>query len=71
MPKYVLYLTDTDRDGDIEVHDSSCHLIKGKSPHKDLGYHDNCHKAVEYAKSLYPYKRIDGCKVCIPECHNR
>lgn len=71
MPYYEIYLTDTDKDGDLEVHKSDCRLTSGKIPFRTIGYHLNCQKAIEYVKTIYIGKTIDGCKICIPECHKR
>lgn len=71
MPYFELYLTDTDKDGDLEVHDKNCHLTSGKSPFRELGFHGSCQSAVREAKRLYPLKSIDGCAVCVPTCHTR
>jgi len=69
MPYYVLYLKDTDKDGDLEVHESNCSIIKYKTPFKELGWHKDGQSAVITAKLLYPYKNINGCKFCSPACN--
>jgi hypothetical protein len=37
----------------------------------DLGWHINCQSAIAEARRRYPYWIIDGCGICIPECHTR
>ena len=68
---YFLYMKDSDNDKDLEVHANNCLLEFKENLKDDLGVHDNCHKAVEKAKKLYPYANINGCAFCSNDCHTK
>ena len=56
-------------DGTHEVHNEDCVYLKDIVDKKYLGELNNCKDAVNKAKQIY--KKVDGCKVCSPECHTR
>ena len=63
---YVNQNTDTNPKNDHEVHKESCRLLPLRDK-IDLGYHNNCQSAL--GKASQYYYNVDGCRVCIPECH--
>ncbi len=60
--------TETNPNGNNEVHSEDCYHYSRLSSYADLGYHYGCQTAVEKAKSLGYYK-ADGCATCCPTCH--
>ena len=55
--------------GDHEVHekDADCGHEPDAANRKDLGWHSDCHDAVEKAKETY--SQSNGCYYCCNECH--
>lgn len=54
--------------GDYEVHTDDCYY-KPINNFDDLGFFYHCSSAVKIAKEKYPYKKINGCIHCCPDCH--
>lgn len=65
MPYYIV--NKEEREGDHEVHETTCSHLPSKENQIDLGWHSNCKPAVEAAKTLY--SNADGCKHCSEPCH--
>lgn len=61
--------TDTNPNGNNEVHKDSCPHYSMLTNYENLGPHSSCSSAVLTAK-VKGYSKADGCKICIPECHN-
>lgn len=61
--------TDTNPNGNNEVHNDSCKHYSQLSSYEYLGQFSNCEAAVTKAKSM-GYPKADGCIVCSPTCHN-
>lgn len=53
--------------GDHEVHKEGC-IYYNLTNYEYLGNHDTCSSAVRKAKTIHA--KADGCKTCIPTCHN-
>lgn len=68
MPIYCLNSNSQDN-GDHEVHNVDCQWAKKILKPIDLGYHPNCRYAVQKARDDNPGYKIDGCIHCCPECH--
>jgi len=60
--------TDTNPNGNNEVHNDSCDYYYQLSSYEDLGPHSSCVSAVAKAKSM-GYPNADGCSVCSSICH--
>ena len=56
-------------DGEHEVHREGCPTPPYAANKYDLGYFNNCSEAVAAARRKY--SNVDGCKNCIPNCHQR
>ncbi len=56
-------------DGYHEVHENGC--TQGAKPENqdDLGWHSDCHGAVQEAGERYD--KVDGCAYCCDDCHTR
>lgn len=67
MKKYLLNLNQQSN-GDYEVHHTDCYW-KPTTNYEDLGNHENCQSAIRTAKNRHPFKKINGCKYCSPNCH--
>ncbi len=59
--------TNTDHQGDHEVHKEKCSWLPKPENRIALGEHANAHEAVRKAKAYYP--TADGCYHCSPEAH--
>ena len=59
--------TETDDDGDHEVHTADCHGLPKPSHRKFLGSFTDCEDAVKEAKKHY--KKVNGCQHCSEKCH--
>lgn len=70
MPNYVLN-KNAQSTGEREVHATSCSYLPAPANQIDLGWHADCHGAVNRARQLYPAWDIDGCAHCSPACHSR
>ena len=61
-------------DGHHEVHDTSKHCESSTYPEPqnqiDLGYHNSCREAINWAESQLPNWAVDGCAFCTA-CHTR
>ncbi|PHM51430.1 MULTISPECIES: hypothetical protein [unclassified Xenorhabdus] len=60
--------TETDNQGDYEVHHAGCLHIPLARNREYLGYFSSCTLAVARAKEI-GYKTADGCYWCSPACH--
>lgn len=60
--------TDSNPNGDNEVHKDDCQHYNSLNSFESLGWHLTCASAVTNAISK-GYK-ADGCKTCNPTCHN-
>ncbi|NDV70264.1 hypothetical protein D0T66_15275 [Dysgonomonas sp. 25] len=68
MKKY--YLNNNQQsNGDYEVHCEGCSYLPYEHNRTYLGMFSNCRDAVAKAKSLYPYRKINGCHYCCNPCH--
>lgn len=67
MEKYYVH-TETDKQGDHEVHMSTCSWLPKLGHRELLGLHEDCFSAVEEAESQ-GFKPANGCKHCSEECH--
>jgi hypothetical protein len=54
-------------EGEREVHKEGCTTPPLFANRVDLGDFDSCKEAVAAAGKIY--KKVDGCKNCIPACH--
>ena len=54
--------------GDNEVHKEGCSKMPRDEHRKFLGVFNRCSDAVREAKK--EFSSANGCKVCIPDCHN-
>ena len=66
MKKYYVH-TETDEDGNHEVHDEDCFRLPEPKNREYLGQFSNCKSAVKKAKN--DYDNVDGCYHCSKECH--
>ena len=69
MPYYCVNARAQAVSGDHEVHEEGCTYWPDDENVRDLGWHSNCHSAVERAKVLYPFWKINGCYWCSRPCH--
>jgi hypothetical protein len=69
MDNYLLNLN-VQLNGDYEVHKDSCRY-RPVNNYDPLGYYSNCSYAVRDAKAKHPYKNINGCIHCCPDCHTQ
>ena len=53
--------------GDYEVHTSTCRYLPTDKTY--LGLFLNCRDALQKARSMFPYRKIDGCYYCSNACH--
>ena len=53
--------------GDHEVHKQTCAYLPSSANQLALGFHANCHSAVQAAKAYY--WRSNGCYWCSQQCH--
>lgn len=53
--------------GDHEVHTNECVHGADQANQLDLGWHQDCHAAVQKAKQTYP--SANGCYHCSYACH--
>lgn len=60
--------TDTNPNGNNEVHAEDCSHYSQLSNYEYLGVHSSCFSAVVKAKSL-GYAKADGCAECCKPCH--
>ena len=58
---------DAQKNGDHEVHTSTCSFVPSVSNRLYLGTFDNCRDAVKEAKKTY--SNVDGCYYCSKDCH--
>lgn len=68
MPRYYLN-TNTDKNGNHEVHQKGCYWLTLVADPVNLGDHLNCHHALMAAR-LLGYANVDGCAHCSPDCHS-
>ena len=68
MPTYCVN-TNPQLTGEREVHDTAKYCTHRPADCTSLGWHSDCHSAVQAAKRLY--SNVDGCAFCTPECHTR
>ena len=54
--------------GEHVVHEEHCKHFRYIVSKTDIGYHPNCIIALIIAKQHYD--KVDGCKDCIPRCHD-
>jgi len=66
MKKYYVN-TNSQSNGDHEVHTSDCSYLPRAENRKDLGCFSNCRGAVTEAKKYY--RKSNGCYYCSRECH--
>jgi hypothetical protein len=67
MKRYLLNReTDTNPNNDHEVHSEDCRLLP-MTNYINLGHHPNCQHAMIEARKHF--SNVDGCKVCVPDCH--
>lgn len=82
MFKYYLYLNNTvTYNGFYEIHKKSCPIVKQLLQEEDeylvdLGFFDDCNKAITAAKALLVERGLDpaninGCLACNKQCHQR
>lgn len=55
--------------GEHEVHTTECPVFAQIASKTRLGYYNTCHEAVTAARAIYG--NVDGCKLCVPNCHTR
>jgi len=67
MPQYCVN-KNAQPNGDHEVHAQGCAYWPANWNVQDLGWHLDCHSAVQAAKLYYPYS-ANGCAFCSPACH--
>jgi hypothetical protein len=66
MDRY--YVNDTaQRNGDHEVHKSTCNWLLQAIRKTDLGHHSTCASAVQAARRIHT--QVNGCAYCSPQCH--
>lgn len=53
--------------GEHELRDTGKYWPHRPNDCVSLGWHPNCHGAVEAARPIYG--NVDGCAFCMPECH--
>lgn len=68
MPLYYVN-TQSQANGDHEVHTDICNYLPAPQNRESLGYHASCASAVAAARRRY--HRADGCAWCSPACHRR
>jgi len=70
MPNFILN-KNQQPNGDYEVHNTTtgCSYMPDQSNQIALGWHSDCHSAVNLAKNTYRNTRINGCYWCCPVCH--
>lgn len=56
-------------DGYHEVHVEGCHRMPDKDNREYLGEFNNCHEALQKAKTIH--LNVDGCYYCCNPCHTR
>ncbi len=54
-------------DGEHEVHTEGCPTPPLQMNRLGLGNFSNCQEALRKARESY--RKVDGCKNCIPACH--
>lgn len=67
MERYVLNLN-VQSNGDYEVHKENCRFFPSQN-YVELGRHISCITAVNAAKRMHPFKKINGCIHCSDYCH--
>ncbi len=55
--------------GEYEVHSYDCYFLPAQENRKLLGFFQNWKDALNAAKKYQP--KVDGCRFCIPECHQQ
>lgn len=55
------------KNGEHEVHTSTCIFLPSLENRIDLGEHTKCSAALEMASNFYDY--TNGCKFCCSKCH--
>ena len=68
MKRYYLNMN-PQPNSDHEVHKEGCRFLPEEHNQIFLGTFNNCSEALKEAMKTYLLS--DGCKFCIPECHNR
>lgn len=72
MSTYVLNAREYD--GHHEVHNADVHCESDTYPllvnQINLGWHNNCADAIDWAEAKYPSWDIDGCYYCT-NCHSK
>lgn len=69
MPNYCVSVG-ANAHGDHEVHDmarGACANLPEAINRKLLGWHPDCHAAIEEAKKIYP--QCNGCYYCCGQCN--
>ena len=59
--------TNSQANGDHDVHKSTCILMPSSENIQYLGSFENCFDAVLEAKKYFP--KANGCYICSHECH--
>lgn len=67
MTRYFVH-TETDDEGDHEVHKPDCDWLPKPSHRVDLGEHSHCSSAIEEAERR-GFRPANGCYHCNEECH--
>ena len=70
MPYYCVNMNAQADSGDHEVHETSpnsCSHLPDPENRKALGWHSNCHGAVDKARETYD--DVNGCYYCCNDCH--
>lgn len=70
MSKFIIN-THAQSNGDYEVHNLTkgcCHMPNTENQ-RELGEHNSCHDAVNFAKKIWPDAKINGCYYCCQPCH--
>jgi hypothetical protein len=60
--------------GDHEIHKESCYyyyMYRGGFNFEFFGAFATEFEAIRYARSKYPYLKIDGCAYCCPSIHQK
>lgn len=68
MKKYYVH-TNAQLSGEHEVHHEYCIYLPKEENRIYLGFFTSCKQVVKEAKKYY--EKVDGCKICSRECHER
>ena len=68
MPQYCVN-TNSQSNGDHEVHRDGCSFLPNPENQHYLGVFPTCGPAKAAARKIYP--TADGCAYCCPDCHKR